>query len=233
MHCPLLGEGLAHRPEQQGGEDQLAAPWQQRAFPRQVDQLDRGQRAAADPASERDAAAAGSARRRAASRAPAWPSRAPAGSSPRGLAGGQAARVVAESLLVLVGGVVLLVDHDHAELLERGEERGARAHRDRRVAAAQALPLGEALGGPESAVQHRQSVAEARAQAAEDLVGQGDLGNQHQGLPPDAKGVGHRAQVDLGLAASGHAVEQEGLGCGARSPRHRSRGMRLAAPRSR
>jgi hypothetical protein len=61
-------------------------------------------------------------------------------------------------------------------------------------------------------VQHRQTVAEARAQAAENLMGQCDLGNQHQGLPPDAEGVGHRAQVDLGLAASCHAVEQEGLG---------------------
>ncbi len=80
---------------------------------------------------------------------------------------------------------MLLVDHDHAQVLERREQGRARAHRDGGRAAAQALPLLEALAGPQAAVQHGQLVAEARAQPRHDLVGERDLGNQHQGLPPE------------------------------------------------
>ena len=44
----------------------------------------------------------------------------------------QLAGVVAEALVALVGAVVFLVDDDDAEILDGSEERGARAHRDRR-----------------------------------------------------------------------------------------------------
>ena len=120
--------------------------------------------------------------------------------------------MVAEALLVLVRAVVLLVDHDQAEVLDRREQRRARADRDRRGAAAQPLPLLEPLARAQAAVQHRERVAEAAAQPREDLVRERDLGHEHERPPARVERGGDRAQVDLGLAAAGDAVEQERLG---------------------
>jgi hypothetical protein len=61
-------------------------------------------------------------------------------------------------------------------------------------------------------VQHRDLVSEAGAQARDDLVGERDLGDEHERLAPLAQRARDGAEVDLGLAASGDAVEQEALG---------------------
>ncbi len=61
-------------------------------------------------------------------------------------------------------------------------------------------------------MQDRDLIAEAGAHAGHDLVGEGDLGNQHQRLASGGAGLGEGAQVDLGLAAAGDPVQQEGLG---------------------
>jgi hypothetical protein len=74
------------------------------------------------------------------------------------------------------------------------------------------LPLLEAFAGSQPAVEHGQLVAEAAAQPRHDLVGQADLGDQHERLPAGAQRGPHSAQVDLGLAAARYAVEQERLG---------------------
>ena len=126
---------------------------------------------------------------------------------------GEFSRVVAESLVVLVRRVVLFVDHDHAQVLEGCEECGLRAPTAIGVAPApQQLPLFESLAGPQPAVEHGEFVTEAPPQTREDLMGEGDFRNQHECLPPGAKRFADSAQVDLGLAASRDAVEQEGLG---------------------
>ena len=49
--------------------------------------------------------------------------------------GGDRARVVARVALVLVGGVLLLVDHEQTEVADGREHRRARAHADARLAA--------------------------------------------------------------------------------------------------
>ena len=104
-----------------------------------------------------------------------------AGQQPRaglvGAEGGDVAGVVARVALLLVGGVVLLVDDDQPEALDRGEDRRARADGDPRLARAQAPPLVVALAlatarsaaarrcrrsGPRSA---RRSAASARSPA--------------------------------------------------------------------
>ena len=102
--------------------------------------------------------------------------------------------MVAEALLVLVGGVVLLVDHDDSEVLERSEERAARTHRDGRIARAQALPLLEALARAESAVQDRHPVSEAGPQPRHELVRQGDLRHQQQRLAAPVERLGDTAR---------------------------------------
>ena len=70
------------------------------------------------------------------------------------------ARVVARDLLLLVRAVVLLVDDDQADALERREHGRARAHDDVDVAAADALPLVVALAVGEAAVLDGDAIAE-------------------------------------------------------------------------
>ena len=95
------------------------------------------------------------------------------------------ARVVAEPVLLLERGVVLLVDDDDAQVARpvprprcgRPPRCRPRRSRTRRHIVA-ALALGEA------GVEHRDVVAEARAEAADELRRERDLRHQHQRAPP-------------------------------------------------
>ena len=102
---------------------------------------------------------------------------------------GDVARVVARVALVLVGGVVLLVEDDEAEPLDRREDGRARADADARRAAAQARPLVVALAGGELGVQDRDGVAEAVGEAADDLRRQADLRHEHDDAGPRSSAV--------------------------------------------
>ena len=118
------------------------------------------------------------------------------------------ARVVAGVALVLVGGVVLLVDDDQPEVRDRGEDGGARADGDPRLARAQPPPLVVALALPQRGVQQRDGVAEARLEAADGLRRERDLGHEHDHALAALERRGGGAQVDLGLARAGDAVQQ-------------------------
>ena len=59
---------------------------------------------------------------------------------------------------------MLLVDDDQPEVGDRREDRRARADADPRLAAAQPVPLVAALARAQPRVQHRDPVAEARAE---------------------------------------------------------------------
>ena len=122
------------------------------------------------------------------------------------------ARVVAEALLVLVRAVVLLVEDDDAEIV-RAERRARSARRPRsRVAPSRRRSHSAVRSrGPETAVQDGEAVAEARAEAPDELVRERDLGNEHERLAALREGAVDRAQVHLGLSAARDAVEQEGL----------------------
>jgi hypothetical protein len=186
----------------------LASACALRLLLREIDDLDGGERPAADAAREREAvelALLGAEARFERRRRGAEDQRtARAG----GAALGQLAGVVAEALFVLVGAVVLLVDHDETERLERREEGAARADGDRGLARAQPLPLREALAGAQTAVEHGDLVAETRPQPRHDLMGQRDLGDEDEGLSAGGEGLGDGLQVDLGLAAARDAMEQ-------------------------
>jgi hypothetical protein len=72
-------------------------------------------------------------------------------------------------------------------------------------------PVGEALRRRQRAVQRDDVAAgEALGEARFQLRRQVDLGHQHQRLPPERERALGRAQVDLGLAAAGHAMQQHG-----------------------
>ena len=121
------------------------------------------------------------------------------------------ARVVANALFLLERRVVLLVDDDEAERVDRREERAASADRDVDLAAAKPRPHVEALARREPRVQHRDVVAEASAEARDELRRERDLRHEHDGAATELLRLGDGAQVDLGLARAGDAVEQERL----------------------
>jgi hypothetical protein len=51
--------------------------------------------------------------------------------------------------------------------------------------------------------------AETGGEASQERLGQRDLGQQDEYLPALPNGLGNRLEIDLGLARSGDAVEQD------------------------
>ena len=143
----------------------------------------------------------------------------------RGAALGHAARVVARIALVLVGRVVLLVDHDQAQPAHRGEHGRARADADARLPRPQPRPLVVALAGRELRVQDGDRVAEARDEARHDLRRQRDLGDEHDHAAAVREGLRGGPQVDLGLARPGDAVQQQPLARRGGDDRAQRRGL--------
>ena len=104
---------------------------------------------------------------------------------------------------------MLLVHADHADGTERREHGRAGADDDRRLAGDDPLPLVSPLRLREARVEHGDALAEAGPEAAERLRRQRDL--RHEDDRAAARGEGGLAgpDVDLGLAASGRAGEQD------------------------
>ena len=128
---------------------------------------------------------------------------------------GQVACRVARPFLLLVRRVVLLVDHDQPEPRHRREDRQPRAQHQIGQAQMCRQPAAQSLRRCHAAVQRDDAPAgEARREAGLELRRQVDLGHQHQRLPAGLEGAGRGVQVDLGLAASGHAVQQHRRGIG-------------------
>ena len=133
------------------------------------------------------------------------------GAGLRGAALGHAARVVARVALVLVGRVVLLVDHDQAQPAHRGEDGRARADADPRLPA-RSRTHSSWRSPAESFECRTATVSPKRAtKRDDDLRGQRDLGDEHDHPAAVGEGLGGGPQVDLGLARPGDAVQQQPL----------------------
>ena len=143
-------------------------------------------------------------------------------------AGGDRPGVVARVALVLVGALVLLVDDDQPDVLQRGEDRRARPDAHPRLAAGQPAPLVVALAVGEPGVQHGGHLAEPRGEARQRLRRQRDLRHEHDRRATRRQRPLHRLEVHLGLAGAGDAVQQE-AGTGAAVGRRR-RGSARAPP---
>ena len=105
---------------------------------------------------------------------------------------------------------MLLVHDDQAQPSERREHRGARADDEVHVAAADPVPLIVTLAVGERAVLNRHAIAERAAEQRRHRRRQRDLRDQQQHLPASALDRLRQAQIDLGLAAAGDAVQQRG-----------------------
>ena len=120
------------------------------------------------------------------------------------------ARVVAEAVVALVGRIMLLVEHDQTGVRNRCEDRRASSDDDGASPLPDLAPLIEALPAGESAVQDGDPLVEPRSKAIHDLVRERDLGDEHDRSPTPLQRSRRRTQVDLGLAAPGDPVEEEG-----------------------
>ena len=115
---------------------------------------------------------------------------------------------------------------------ERREDGRARADDHARLAAADAPPLGPALARAEPAVQHRNRVAEAAANAIDHLMRERDLGHEEEHVAARGERALGGGQEDLRLAAAGDAVQQErGVRAAAAMASVESRRPPRAAPR--
>ena len=121
---------------------------------------------------------------------------------------------VAEAVLLLVAGVVLLVDDDQPRPWQRREDGRAGADDDLGGAVPRGGPGAQPLALGEPGVQHRHRHREPAAEAVQQLRRQADLRHQHQALLAGIQAFPDAAQVDLGLAAAGDAVEQEAAEAG-------------------
>jgi hypothetical protein len=126
---------------------------------------------------------------------------------------GDVAAVVARRLILLVGRLVLLVHDDESKILHGRKNRRACPHDHPCLARREREPAVEPLTFAQVAVPHDRRMArgngrEAAAQARDRLRREGDLGHEENHAAARRKRLRDGAQVNLGLARAGHAVEQ-------------------------
>jgi hypothetical protein len=103
---------------------------------------------------------------------------------------------------------VLLVEDDQAEVLDRREDGAARTDGDPGLVRPEPAPFVVALTLGQRGVQQRDRVPEARLKARHRLRRERDLGHEHDHAFAPLQARLRRAQVHLGLAGAGHAVQQ-------------------------
>ena len=131
----------------------------------------------------------------------------------------QVTRRVARAFLLFIAGVMFFVDHDQRQLRQAGKNRHARAQHNAGAARVGGQPAFQALRVGHSAVHADHGLFAVLRHKAGDkalfqLGREVDLGHHHQCLRLRV-GVQHGlhgAQIDLGLAAAGAAVEQKWTG---------------------
>ena len=123
---------------------------------------------------------------------------------------GHIAGVVARRFILLVGVVVLLIDHDQRQVGHRREHGRTRTYHNVGLAIADALPLLGALVVGERRVQDRDLVAENLVQVRGHRGSQSDLGHQQDRRASLGQHGLHGRQIHGGLARAGDAMQQHG-----------------------
>ena len=118
------------------------------------------------------------------------------------------AGMVMDAVLLLVGGIVLLIHDDEAEIRIGQEQRRAGAHDHAHLVRRRRLPGAGALARRKLRVPLGRPHPEALGEAVEHLGGERDLGHQDQDLPTAPHRLRHRLEIDLRLARSGDAVDE-------------------------
>ena len=122
-------------------------------------------------------------------------------------------------VVLLVGPLVLFVDHDQPKVGLGREDRTPRADHHAVLAAVHLPPLVEALAGRQSAVQHGHVARKSGGEPLDGLVRQGDLWHEDYRPFAELETALDRVEVYLGLAATRHALHQENAAGGRRVQR--------------
>ena len=127
--------------------------------------------------------------------------------------------VIDGSLVLLVGSVLLFVDNDQAEVLQRREYGGASSDHDSRFSGSNAMPLIESLAGRHRAVHEGYLIRKMRRGNAREQRGKPDLRHHEDRRVTLPEHFRDQLQIDLRLPASGHAMNQVSRGHAPRQPR--------------
>ncbi len=126
---------------------------------------------------------------------------------------GEVARRIAQAFLLFVRGIMLFVDHDQFQARQRSEHCQPRAEHDAGLSQVAREPAAQALAFGQAAMQrgHRQA-GKTAAHVVFELRRQVDFRHQDQDLRIGVRrqAARDRLQIDFGLAAAGHAIEQHG-----------------------
>ena len=118
------------------------------------------------------------------------------------------AGVIMRAVVLLVGLVMLLIDHNQPEIGIGQKQRGARAHHHLRIARRDRRPVARAGTRRQLGMPFQRPHPETHGKTVEELPGQRDLRHQDQRLFAVTDNFRNRFEIDLGLARTGDAIEQ-------------------------
>ena len=113
-------------------------------------------------------------------------------------------------ILVLIRWLVLFVEDDEAEVGQRREDGRARPDHHVNLARPDAPPLVVAFAGTQRAVDDGDAARKAAREALHGLRGERDFRHQHDATLAPRNHSGQCLQIDLRLAASRYAMQQNG-----------------------
>ena len=120
--------------------------------------------------------------------------------------------VIAGRIFGFVGALLLLVQDDQPQVLQRGEHRRPGTQHDVCLSPADALPLVVSLRQPQAAVQQGHLIPEIGGKPGHHLGRQGDFRHQdHHGPALGQQGLG-QADIHQGLAAAGDPLQKGDAG---------------------
>ena len=129
------------------------------------------------------------------------------------------ARMVTHGIVLLVGLVVLFIDHDQAEIGVREKQRGARPDDDRGFARRNRGPVALPRSRGEFRMPLDRPHTETLRKAVQKLSRERDLRHQDQRLPAPFDDFGNRLEIDFRLAGAGDAIEQRDMKTAAQGKR--------------
>ena len=121
--------------------------------------------------------------------------------------------MVAGAALLFEARIVCLVDDDDSQIGEGREDRRARSNDDVDFVSLDPAPLVEALASGQPRMEHGDAIPEVSPEGGDELRSERNFGEEDQRAVSILEGRPNGADVDLGLAASCHAVEDESLVC--------------------
>jgi hypothetical protein len=123
---------------------------------------------------------------------------------------GKIPSVIFQFLFLFVRRVMFLIDNNHSQLSEGGEDGGTSPYRNLDVSPPHPSPLVVPFSGSEAAVKKAQVVSKTILEPGKELRRQRDLGNENKGFLPLSQDLLNGTKVDLCFSTAGHTVQEKG-----------------------